>query len=80
MFTRVQRFWLRVSNGMAMGELWKQFEADARLSYRLFSQEVDTTRKPGVRRGKHFIRTVRLFFWAIVDKLTPARRICCWPL
>jgi hypothetical protein len=75
MFARVQRFWLRVSNGMAMGELWKQFEADARLSYRLFSQEVDTTRKPGVRRVKHFLRTVRLFFWAIVDKLTPARRI-----
>lgn len=75
MFMRLQRFWLRVSNGMAMGELWQQFETDARLSYRLFSQEVDTTRKPGTRRAKHFIRTARLFFWAIVDKLTPARRI-----
>lgn len=75
MFQRAQRFWFRVSNGMALGELWKQFEADARLSYRLFSQEVDTTRKPGTRKGRHFLRTVRLFFWAIVDKLTPARRI-----
>ncbi|MGB0064505.1 MAG: PP2C family protein-serine/threonine phosphatase [Terracidiphilus sp.] len=60
---------------MALGELWKQFEADARLSYRLYSQEVGSERKSGTGRVKHFLRQVRLFFWAIVDKLTPARRI-----
>lgn len=74
MFNRAQRFWFRVSNGMAMGELWKQFEADARLSYRLFSQEVDSSRQSGVKRARR-LHMVRLFFWAIVDKLTPARRI-----
>ncbi len=75
MLQRVRRFWLRVSNGLAMGELWKQFEADVRLSCRLYSQEVDSTRRPGAGRVRHFFRMVRLFFWAVVDKLTPARRI-----
>ena len=75
MIKRLKRFWLRVTNGMAMSELWKQFQADARLSYRLFSQEVDTRRKPGTGRVRHFFHMVRLFFWAIVDKLTPARRL-----
>lgn len=58
-----------------MGELWQQFEIDVRLSCRLFSQEVDSTRRPGTSRVRHCFRVVRLFFWAVVDKLTPARRI-----
>jgi hypothetical protein len=75
MIKRLKRFWLRMTNGMAIGDLWKQIQADARLSYRLFSQEVDTQRKPGTGRVRHFFHMVRLFFWAIVDKLTPARRL-----
>jgi hypothetical protein len=75
MIKRLKRFWLRVSSGMAMSEMWKQFQADARLSYRLYSQEVDTRREPGTGRVRHFFRMVRLFFWAIVEKLTPARRV-----
>jgi serine phosphatase RsbU (regulator of sigma subunit) len=75
MFNRSKRFWLRVTNGMAMSALWNQFQTDARVSYRLYSQEVDTQRKPGTSRVKHFFRLVRLFFWAIVEKLTPARRV-----
>src|SRR5580692_9394784 len=39
---RVARFWERVTQGMQMNELWGQFRADARTSYRLYSQEVDT--------------------------------------
>jgi serine phosphatase RsbU (regulator of sigma subunit) len=75
MIKRLKRFWLRVTNGMAMSELWKQFQADARLSYRLYSHEVDTRRMPGTGRVRHFFRMVRLFFWAIVEKLSPARRV-----
>jgi hypothetical protein len=75
MFRRTKKFWLRVTNGMALGELWKQIKADGRLTYRLYSQEVETKRKPGHGRVRHFFRLVRLFFWAIVEKLTPARRL-----
>ncbi len=73
--TRLEKFWQRVTDGMRLNELWKQFQADARSSYRLYSHEVDSTRTPGVGRGKHFFSIASQFFWAIIEKLTPARRV-----
>jgi phosphoserine phosphatase RsbU/P len=75
MIKHIKRFWLRITNGMALGELWKQFRADTRLSYRLYSQDVEIRRQPGTGRIRHFFRVANQFFWAIVDKLTPARRV-----
>jgi len=60
---------------MELNQLWKQFRADARSSYRLYSHEVDSTRTPGVGKGQHFFNVVSQFFWAIILKLTPARRV-----
>ena len=73
--TRLETFWQRVTDGMRLNELWKQFQADARSSYRLYSHEVDSTWTPGVGRGKHFFNVASQFFWAIIEKLTPARRV-----
>ncbi|MGB8770530.1 MAG: PP2C family protein-serine/threonine phosphatase [Candidatus Korobacteraceae bacterium] len=73
--TRLERFWQRVSDGMKLNELWKQFRTDARSSYQLYSREVDSTRTPGVGRAKHFFGVAGQFFWAIIEKLTPARRV-----
>lgn len=72
---RVDRFWLRVTEGMQLSQLWSQFRRDAHSSYRLYSQEVDSTRIAGVPQGKHFLSVASQFFWAIVEKLTPARRV-----
>src|SRR5271165_6587172 len=72
---RVDRFWKRVTEGMAIGELWRQFLTDARSSYRLYSKDVDAERSVGVSKAKHFIRLVGQFFWAVMEKLTPARRV-----
>jgi sigma-B regulation protein RsbU (phosphoserine phosphatase) len=72
---RVDRFWQRVTEGMRLSELWSQFRADARSSYRLYSKEVDSTWVAGVPRGRHFFNVVGQYFWAIVEKLTPARRV-----
>lgn len=72
---RTGRFWLRVTEGMQMNELWRQFRADARTSYRLYLQEVDATRAAGMPRGRHFVAMARQFFWAFLEKLTPARRV-----
>jgi serine phosphatase RsbU (regulator of sigma subunit) len=72
---RLDRFWRRVTEGMQLSELWSQFRLDARSSYRLYSQDVDSTRTPGVSRGKHFVNLVVQFFWAFLEKLTPARRV-----
>jgi sigma-B regulation protein RsbU (phosphoserine phosphatase) len=72
---RANRFWQRVTDGMALSELWSQFQTDARSSYRLYSKEVDSTYVVGVSRSKHFFNVVSQFFWAIVEKLSPARRV-----
>ena len=53
-----RQFWHRVTEGLAVDQLWSQFEKDARSSYRLYSTGLDDLRA----------------FWAILEKLTPARR------
>ena len=72
---RVDRFWARVTEGMHVSELWKSFLTDARSSYRLYSRDVDAERVAGVSKGKHLVRLVGQFFWAVLEKLTPARRV-----
>lgn len=72
---RVDRFWTRVTEGMRVDELWRSFLTDARSSYRLYSKDVDADRVAGVSKGKHFLSLVGQFFWAVLEKLTPARRV-----
>jgi sigma-B regulation protein RsbU (phosphoserine phosphatase) len=71
----LRRLWRRITDDMALGQLWSQFHADARFSYRLYSQEIDSRRMPGVGRVRHVFRMAKLFMWAILDKLSPARRV-----
>lgn len=72
---RLRRFWGRVTEGMKLGEMWGQIRADARSTYRLYSREIDTSRPAGMRRGRHAFAVGKQFFWAILEKLTPARRV-----
>ncbi len=72
---RLDRFWQRVTEGMQLGQLWSQFSADARSSYQLYSKEVDSTRVAGVPKGRHALNVGSQFFWAILEKLSPARRV-----
>lgn len=72
---RVTRFWRRVTDGMELNQLWKQFHADALSSYRLYSREVDATRTPGMRKGRYALHVANQIFWAFLEKLTPARRV-----
>jgi sigma-B regulation protein RsbU (phosphoserine phosphatase) len=60
---------------MELNQLWTQFQTDARSSYRLYSRGIDATRKEGTRRGRHWWGIAKQFFWAILEKLSPARRI-----
>jgi sigma-B regulation protein RsbU (phosphoserine phosphatase) len=73
--SRIQRFWLRVSDGLKMDQLWKQFQADARASYRLYSADVDREADASKPRWKRYLRLAGQFFWAVMEKLSPARRI-----
>ena len=72
---RAHSFWERVTEGMELSELWSQFRRDAHSSYRLYSKDVDSTRLDGMSQSKHALSVARQFFWAIVEKLTPARRV-----
>ena len=72
---RARGFWNRVSGGLNLYELWNQLRADARSTYRLYASELDSRRRAGETKPKHFLAMGRRFFWAIMDKLTPARRV-----
>jgi sigma-B regulation protein RsbU (phosphoserine phosphatase) len=69
-----RQFWQRVSEGLAVNQLWSQFEKDARSSYRLYSAGLDDLQaEPSkFRRGWQITKAL---FWAILEKLTPARRV-----
>jgi phosphoserine phosphatase RsbU/P len=72
---RLRLFWRRVTEGMELSQLWSQFETEARASYRLYSREVAAKTPEGLtRRGRH-LHVVKEFFWSILEKLSPARRV-----
>jgi len=72
---RLQNFWQRVTEGLEISQLWSQFESEARASYRLYSKDVAAKTPEGLtRRGRH-LHVVREFFWAVFEKLAPARRV-----
>ena len=72
---RLQRFWRRVTEGLEVSQLWSQFEAEARASYRLYSRDVESKTPEGLTRGGHRLHVVKEFFWAVFEKLSPARRV-----
>ena len=72
--TRVTDFWQRVADGLQVNQLWSQFEKDARSSYRLYNRGL-TEADPRESRAKRFLFTANQLFWAILEKLSPARRV-----
>ncbi len=72
--TSAERFWYRVSEGLEVNQLWSQLEKDARSSYRLYSAGLNE-REPGQPRGRRILGTAKALFWAIIEKLSPARRV-----
>ena len=71
----VNRFWQRLSDGLEAQQLWSQFRAEARSSYELYGQEVDWGELKKGRRIGWAMRVARAWFWAIVMKLSPSRRV-----
>ena len=69
-----RQFWHRVTEGLAVDQLWSQFEKDARSSYRLYSAGLDHLRAEPSRVRRAW-QIAKALFWAILEKLTPARRV-----
>ena len=73
--TRLQQFWQRVSEGLEVSQLWSQFETEARASYRLYSTDVRAKTPEGLTDRGRRLHVVKEFFWAVLEKLSPARRV-----
>ena len=72
---RVQQFWNRVTEGLQVSQLWSQFESEARASYRLYSKDVAAKTPEGLTDRGRRLHVVKEFFWAVFEKLSPARRV-----
>ncbi len=72
--SNARQFWQRVSEGLELSQLWAQFEKDARSSYRLYSAGLDNLPAES-RRSRRVWQKAKALFWAILEKLTPARRV-----
>src|SRR3989441_3030980 len=69
-----RRFWQRVSEGMELSQLWSQFEKDARSGYRFYSADLAQQAEEQSWFRRSWDITKKLF-WAILEKLSPARRV-----
>src|SRR6266478_8511484 len=73
--SRLGNFWQRVSEGRRIDDLWSQFAADARSSYGFYGKDVDWDEVNQLSRWKRPFRVAKQLFWAMMNKLTPARRV-----
>ena len=72
---RLKNFWRRVTEGLEVSQLWSQFETEARASYRLYSKDVASKTPEGLTNRGRRLHVVKEFFWAVFEKLSPARRV-----
>ncbi len=72
--TQLNQFWQRVTDGLELGQLWTQFHTDARASYRLYQRDYGARARQETQ-PRNFFNTAQEFLWAILEKLSPARRV-----
>ncbi|MGB2637120.1 MAG: PP2C family protein-serine/threonine phosphatase [Candidatus Acidiferrum sp.] len=72
---RIRDFWQRVSEGRDIDDLWSQFAADTRSSYGFYGKDVDWEQIHKLPAWKRPLRVAGQLFWAMMNKLTPARRV-----
>ena len=72
---RVRQFWQRVSEGRQIDDLWSQFAADARSSYGFYGRDVDWEEIRKLPRWRQPLHVAKQFFWALLLKMSPARRV-----
>src|SRR5258707_2004907 len=67
--------WNRISEGRELSDLWSQFSADAQSSYGFYGKDVDWERINNLARWRRTFHIAKEFFWALVMKMTAARRV-----
>jgi sigma-B regulation protein RsbU (phosphoserine phosphatase) len=74
-FPRTRGFWRRVSEGSDLDDLWSQFTADARASYGFYGKDVNWEQVEALPHWRRPLFIAKQFFWALMMKLSPARRV-----
>lgn len=72
--TKIRNFWARVTAGLEVDALWRQFVSEAREGYGHYSREINWEEQHGTRFGRTLF-IVQSFFWVLLLKLSPPRRI-----
>jgi len=67
--------WHRISEGRQLEDLWTHFVADARASYGFYGRDVDWEKIRTLPRWRQPFHIAKEFFWALLMKMTPARRV-----
>jgi sigma-B regulation protein RsbU (phosphoserine phosphatase) len=67
--------WQRISGGREIDELWSQFSADAQASYGFYGKDLDWEQLKTIPAWRRPFRIAKHYFWALVMKMTPARRV-----
>jgi serine phosphatase RsbU (regulator of sigma subunit) len=67
--------WARISEGRELGDLWSHFSADARASYGFYGKDLDWDKINELSRWKRPFHIAKQMFWALLMKMTPARRV-----
>ncbi|HLJ86853.1 MAG TPA: PP2C family protein-serine/threonine phosphatase [Candidatus Angelobacter sp.] len=75
LFSRLEHYWRLVTDGLEVGQLWSQFEADTRASYRFYARGVNADAAAGSSRWKHYLHIAGQVFWSVLEKLSPVRRL-----
>ena len=72
---RFRDFWQRVTEGIELDVLGRQFLSEAKSSYRLYAKDVDWDKVGNARGPRRLFRTILALFQAMLMKLSPARRV-----
>jgi phosphoserine phosphatase RsbU/P len=67
--------WDRISEGKELSDLWAQFSADAQASYGFYGKDVDWKSINELPRWKRPRQIAKQIFWALLTKMSPARRV-----
>ncbi|HEX3684051.1 MAG TPA: PP2C family protein-serine/threonine phosphatase [Bryobacteraceae bacterium] len=72
---RVEALWQNLTEGMALNQLWDELKADAQAGYKFYSKDVDWASFEQQKRWKRRLYAARALSWALLRKLSPARRM-----
>src|SRR3984957_13054822 len=76
LFQRLRGFWIHVTEGFQLEQLWGQFKSEAQAGYVLYSKDVDwETIGKEKSPFKRILRSAWALFQAMLMKLSPARRV-----